>query len=380
MRINYNATAMVAANALTRNEKSLSASTQKLSSGYKINRAQDNPSGYALSRRMRAQITALSQSSDNASDGVNIIETADGALSEIQEMLQRMNELSVQAANGTLSSSDRKSIDVEVQEMKKEIQRVSDETEFNGQALLNGTFDLRGYTDNVNVKVQSYAEGMMSGSYSLQITGLTAASFDSNGYITADLATLGVTQPVTTVDHALPADVKVSSINDNTVTLTGSDGFSMTLALSADYATAANQNVTVDLTGIGAMTLQVGANEGQTIDVNIRNVSVSSLGLTSMNVLTQDSSDAGISKVGEAIRIVSEVRSRLGAFQNRLESTGASNDTAVENMTSAMSSITDVDMAEEYSRYSTYQILEQASTSVLAQANKQPSDVLQLLQ
>lgn len=387
MKINYNATAMIACNSLTRNENNLSASTAKLSSGYKINRAQDNPSGYALSRRMRAQIAGLSQSGDNASDGANIIETADGALSEVQNMLQRINELCVQAGNGTLSDVDRSSIDVEIQQMKDEIQRVSDETEFNGQTLLNGTFALRGYTDNKNVKVQSYDSSITAGkAYSIGIGSTDTGgviNFDSNGYITTDISklTLNIPTSVTvdgsTVTNKVPADAKIESISDNGITITGSAGFSVTLALSKDYD---GTDVQLDLTGLGAMTVQIGANEGQTLDIDIPDVGISALGMTSLNAKTQDSATEGIGRVSKALEIVSAVRGKLGAYQNRLESTGRSNDTAKENMTSALSNITDVDMAEEYSTYATYQILQQASTSVLSQANKQPSDVLQLLQ
>jgi flagellin len=302
-------------------------------------------------------------------------------------MLQRINELCVQAGNGTLSDVDRSSIDVEIQQMKDEIQRVSDETEFNGQTLLNGTFALRGYTDNKNVKVQSYDSSITAGkAYSIGIGSTDTGgviNFDSNGYITTDISklTLNIPTSVTvdgsTVTNKVPADAKIESISDNGITITGSAGFSVTLALSKDYD---GTDVQLDLTGLGAMTVQIGANEGQTLDIDIPDVGISALGMTSLNAKTQDSATEGIGRVSKALEIVSAVRGKLGAYQNRLESTGRSNDTAKENMTSALSNITDVDMAEEYSTYATYQILQQASTSVLSQANKQPSDVLQLLQ
>jgi len=377
MRVNYNTSAMVACNALNKNEKALSASTAKLSSGYKINSAKDNPSGYALSRRMKAQLASLTQAGENASDGVNILETADGALSEVQDMLQRINELCVEGANGTLSTNDRSSLDTEVQQLKQEVQRVADDTQFNGKSLLDGTFDLRGYTNNVNVKVQSYSDAVTSGTYSLTLSGLSSSSYDSNGYITSAAAS-SLSASATDSSGNAVTGLKVASVVDNTVTLTGDNGFS--LALNVDSSYTSGSAISVDLTGIGAMTIQVGANAGQTVDAQIPSVSLASLGITSLNALTETSATAGIGTIGDAIQDVSYIRSQLGAYQNRLESTGTSIDNTSQNMTAALSNITDVDMAEEYSEYSTQQVLVQASTSILAQANKRPAEILQLLQ
>lgn len=383
MRVSYNATAMVACNILNKNDKALSLSTQKLSSGYSINRAKDNPSGYALSRKMREQIASLSQASDNASTGIDIIETADGALAEVQEMLQRLNELCVQSANGTLTTADRSSLDTEVQELKEEIQRVADDTEFNGKALLDGTFSLRGYTSDIDVKVQNYAKSIDAGEYTVDLTGFLASSYDTEtGYIltedasgTSLISSYGVT--VTDSSGTAVTGIGISAITDNQVTITGDNNFSLTLTLD-EYISGSS--VTVDLTGIGAMSVQVGANEGQTIDITIQDTGLTALGITSLDALTEDSATAGIQTVSDAIQNISYVRSQLGAYQNRLESTEKSNDATGENMTSALSTIVDVDMAEEYSNYATYQVLTQATTSVLAQANKRPADVLQLLQ
>ena len=158
MRINYNATAMLAVNALNKNDSNLSVSTGKLSSGYKINRSKDDPSGYALSRKMRAQLEGLMQARDNSDTGVNIIKAVDGALSEMHDMLQRINELAIKGSTGTLSDGDRELADEEVQKLKEEIQRVSETFEFNGQKLLDGSFQLKGYTKNINVKIAGYDE------------------------------------------------------------------------------------------------------------------------------------------------------------------------------------------------------------------------------
>ena len=168
MRINYNVSAMLSNNALSTNDDLLSKSLERLSSGLKINHAKDNPAGLAMSKRMNAQIEGLSVANQNASDGVSIIEIADGAMTEISEMLQRINELSVKAANGTMTEDDRATIQDEVAQLKEEITRISDTTEFNGQKLLNGEFDLKGYTDKHEIKVNYCSPDVPVKEYTIQ--------------------------------------------------------------------------------------------------------------------------------------------------------------------------------------------------------------------
>ena len=370
MRINYNATAMVAVNALNKNDNAVSKSTERLSSGLKINRAKDNPSGYALSRRMKAQLEGLKQAGDNTSDGINIIETADGALGEIHDMLQRINELAVKSANGTWSDSDRKLMDEEVQQLKNEIERVSETTEFNGQKLLNGSFDLKGYTNNIDVKVSGYSDSVEKGIYKFTFNGI---SFDADGNINAKLEDITVTSDA----QNTVSDVSVAGVTENRITLVGSKGFEISFDLTSGYT---GTEFEADVTGLGAMTLQVGANEGQVLDLCIPDAGIKGLALHGEDVLTSENALKMIDTVSGAITKISSIRSKLGAYQNRLESTSTMLDITEENMTEAFSGITDVDMSEEYTNYSTYQILTQASTSVLAQANERPSQVLQLLQ
>ncbi|MGN0413830.1 MAG: flagellin [Lachnospiraceae bacterium] len=377
MRINYNATAMVAVNALNKNDSAVSKSTERLSTGLKINRAKDNPSGYALSRRMKAQLEGLKQAGDNTSDGINIIETADGAMGEIHDMLQRINELAIKSANGTWSDSDRTMMDEEVQQLKDEIQRVSETTEFNGQKLLNGSFDLKGYTTDINVKVSSYSEYVEKGIYKFSFEGLV---FDEDGNITTPIDQITVNTADNENDIAKGATI--SNVLENRITLAGSKGFEISFDIYKDYvdATGSGAPFEVDVTGLGAMTLQVGANEGQVLDLSIPDVGTKGLGIRQQDVLTSDNALQMIDAISDAIAKVSSIRSKLGAYQNRLESTSTMLDITEENMTEAFSGITDVDMSEEYTSYSTYQILTQASTSVLSQANERPSQVLQLLQ
>ena len=171
MRINYNAPAMRAHNALNIADNRVAASLQKLSSGYKVNSAKDNPSGYAIGRRMNTQITGVGVGRQNANTGISIIETADGALTEVHEMLQRMNELAVKGETGTLTTTDRMMLNQELQQLKAEVSRIAKDTEFNGQTLLDGSFDLKGYVKNdMAIKVGYYSDEVLDKEYIIDLS------------------------------------------------------------------------------------------------------------------------------------------------------------------------------------------------------------------
>jgi len=381
---------MITNNNLANNDSAVAKSLQRLSSGLKINSAKDNPAGLAMAKRMNAQLMGLSMANQNASDGVSIIETADGAMSEISEMLQRMNELAMKAANGVESDSDREVIQDEVKQLTAEITRVADSTEFNGQRLLNGEFSLKGYVDastataNINVKVYSYSSEVEKKVY--EIDELKVNTDPVTGEYKVEM-TLDAN------NGGFPKDV-TASFKDNLVTLKAVNGFEMTLDVSkCGNPPFTIENLKLDATGIGAMRLQVGANEGQVLEINIPKISLREMGLETkfvknengqeiwtLDVSTEDAATEAIDRIEGAIHFISGVRGQLGAYQNRLESTINSLDITSENMTGAYSRIMDVDMAEEMTNYTTAQVMTQAATSMLAQANERPSQVLQLLQ
>lgn len=377
MKINFNASAAIANNALTRNDNKLAASLGKLSSGYKITHAKDNPSGLAMAKRMNAQIAGVSVATDNAGDGISVIEIADGTMSEIHDMLQRLNELSVKASTGTLTEQDREIINNEAQQLKEEIDRISGEAEFNGQKILDGSFDLKGYTDNVDVKVAYYGDEVKAGQY--QVADLKIGT-DKDGELDSAKSSVTITGP----DGQTVAGVKVSGIDGNIATITGDNGFELKLEIRSgiqkDDVTTVNNFNKMELAGFGAMDTQIGANEGQQLGIRIPRISCLNMGIESLDLTTAEGATKAIDQVDAAIKYVSEARSRIGAYQNRLEHTVSSLDITSENMTAAYSRIMDTDMAEEMTEYTTLQVLSQASTSMLAQANERPSQVLQLLQ
>ncbi|MCM1184921.1 MAG: flagellin FliC3 [Lachnoclostridium sp.] len=368
MRINYNVSAMLSNNSLANNDSRLAASLERLSSGLKINHAKDNPAGLAMAKRMNAQIVGLSTASENANDGISVIEIADGALTEVADMLQRMNELCVKASTGTLGEDDRKTIQDEITQLKEEIDRVADTTEFNGQKLLNGEFERKGYCNEADIRVSYCSVELPAGKYKIGTLQKDPLQFvpaapTPDGYNDFPIGNPGYT----------------TEIKDDLLTIKGDNGFEMQLDMT-DAGTAAYTDVEVEIMDIGSLRLQVGANEGQTLEVSIPAMTARNMGIEKLDVSTADGAKYGIEQVKGAIQFVSRIRGRLGAYQNRLESTVNSLDITNENMTAAYSRIMDVDMADEMIQYTTNQVLTQAGTSMLAQANERPSQVLQLLQ
>ena len=584
MRINYNISSMIARNALNNNDDRLTASMQRLSSGLKINGAVDNPAGLAIARRMNAQIEGLKQANNNANDGLSVVNTADGAMSEMHSILQRMSELSIQAANGTNADTDREQIQMEIDQLINEIDRIAKTTEFNAQNLLDGSFAYKAYTNNENIKVKACGDGVVNGNYMINSISYShhaskITTYDKDGNIEkveddesykfnsedSIRNSLVTTSSIAKNAGTYPKDLKGFpegsnvSIDNSIITIKADDNFELKLdvnnrklnnqsvsansivststvtkyavtdtyrniiimdkdknaryniselslyyenangldsfkrpggtdgnynsynssktfsgseeenlkkigedlkdffkdkhpdceievtdvsydsnanGLKIDYtykntknptpggATTGiftfslntekdpnvtnkklddflyqksetvindykigdpasqneNKSIMLDVTGAGAMRLQVGANEGQVIAIDIPNLDAESLGVAGLDITTEDKATAAIDRIGDAINQLSAVRAKIGAYANRIEHTITNLDTTEENMTASYSQIMDVDMAKEMTEYSTVQVLVQASTSVLAQANERPQQVLQLLQ
>ncbi len=376
MKINYNVSAVVANAALTVNEKKFNVSTERLSTGYKVNHAKENPSGIAIAKRMNAQLKGLSQSKDNASTAVSVVSTAEGALTEIQSMIQRMNELSVQAATGTKTDSDRESLQAEIKELKEEIERMKNDTEFNGKKLLNGDCDLKGYADAKGIKVSYYSDETPVANYKFSLVNPIPLDQDGN----VDLKDGSVTLLQDGSENAFPKEAKITYDGDK-VTVTAANEFEITFKVDKNVTTTSQDgSISLDITGIGAMRVQIGANEGQVLAIRIPEVSLDTLGLSDIDISTQEGAQRAIELSKQANAYISSVRSRIGAYENRLEHTQSSLGVTEENVTSAFSRIMDTDMAEEMTEYANQQVLNQAGISVLTQANQRPAEVLQLLQ
>jgi flagellin len=539
MVVQHNLKAMNTNRQLGVSTNALSKSTEKLSSGYRINRAADDAAGLAISEKMRSQIRGLNQASSNSQDGISMIQTAEGALQESHSILQRMRELAVQAANGTETDEDRQNLQDEITQLQSELDRISTDTEFNTMKLLDGSLnggggsvteagpkygaydtDLQGFvtSDVVGVKIATNTTATQGGESAIwdntgktltlnlhANTTYTEAELDklikeakqedssatqspahvelnlNNGTYTASGNTTGANGTTAAGVKATKKDVAITAasagnfVGANKITITANkygadnnitinlyfdkeDGQeSFELKTAATYNTNGSLNAkgqydlhlatgveytsgdiekllakggfsasvtlsgpdpdqpstlfvtqktttaqTIALTsgaGLGdtdaflgqknydfksggdGVTLQVGANFGQTISFGIGDMGAKSLGVdgTKVNVATQTGAQNALDKIDGAIGTVSKQRSLLGAIQNRLEHTIANLDNTAENLQAAESAIRDVDMADEMVQYSKNNIIQQAATSMLAQANQSNQGVLSLL-
>ncbi len=494
MRINNNIMALNAHRQLAINQSNASKSMEKLSSGFRINRAGDDAAGLAISEKMRGQIRGLKQAQRNAQDGISLIQTAEGALNETHAILQRMRELAVQAANDTNTEVDRSEIQKEINELIDEIDRIANQTQFNTKHLLNGTFTGTFHiganeTQSITLTIGNMAAGRApevtfdTPTIDAKLVGASVSSvagFDESGQVTFSVihsageeakhasATFTVNDVPQSADTimiagkviAFSADGNKIGDEDHTINLTGlttAEGVANAIAnltidgvdISADGAVvtvkaeepgAAGNSIEIDAFGTkkaltggvdavpsglsatinGEAVLQTvasGAGEityttasgksvtadlgafvlnGETVNIvfnvtvedvpddekglqvgqlKVENVTKDSVG----GIMTQAGADKAITVINDAIEAVSAERSKLGAYQNRLEHTISNLGTSAENLQAAESRIRDLDMAEEIMAFTKNNILQQAATAMLAQANMAPQSVLQLL-
>lgn len=464
MRINHNISAQLANVNLKKSDSKMSAALERLSSGYKINKAADDSAGMAISNKMRTQIRSLNQASRNGDDGVSVIQTAEGALSEIENILQRTRELAVQAANDTYTIDDRKAVQEEIDALLDEVDRIASTTEFNGKSLLDGTCSRVVTFDEVGMDCLSVSDSVASGTYSIKVDAMPTfaeaeitinrGSADQSVSINGTSIEIPVTMTASELDNCMIdvcdklgfdvtittsgevytltsraagssqfLDISGASVTpsaycnrvdgiiygkDAEVTLAASasctpdfsssavtyvsgenicikDSLGFEMNLSLEKGASAGSEFTFTVYDAGSLTLQIGANEHQTLDINFYEVSCRMLKLREadgddlVNVCSGKGATQAITVFDDAIRTISAYRSSLGAYENRLNSTVGSLDVSEENITEAMSRIMDTDMAIAMTEYTQYDVLTQAATSILAQANNRPQTVMSLL-
>lgn len=402
MRIQHNIMAMNAYRNYANNTSALSKNLEKLSSGYKINRAGDDAAGLAISEKMRAQITGLDKAQDNAKDGISLVQTAEGALTEVHDMLNRMYELAEQSANGTFEDgTDRKQLQKEVDQLKSEINRIADSANFNGIKLLDGSMAANGTTkingaavgSKAGVDVSIVADSLFAEDDTRSELKFSLTAVSNNAADGAKVTKNGVTislkkgQEYSATDiQALLAKAKTSgtgvsddmleSVQNATVSGTGiTNGSKAWTSLAKSSGTAQpNQGK--------PLTLQIGdtSDSFNQLKVGIKDCHVDALGLTDMKIGDQDSAANALDKIKSAINYVSDVRGTLGATQNRLDHTINNLSVMQENIQDAESTIRDTDVADEMMAYTKNNILIQSAQAMLAQANQVPQGVLQLLQ
>ncbi|NFO11368.1 flagellin [Clostridium botulinum] len=409
MIINHNMNAMNAHRNMGMNTVNSGKSMEKLSSGLRINRAGDDAAGLAISEKMRGQIRGLDQASRNSQDGISMIQTAEGALNETHSILQRMRELSVQSSTDTNVKADRTAIQEEMNQLTKEIDRIANNTEFNTQKLLDGSFSGKfqigangGQSLDLTIgKLDSASLGLTSTSVVKEEVTLAGGSNLADGVYTVDGTTLrdskgnnvGTVAADKLTINTKETTVTTTSINDK-ATITVKDGKAEIknnigttgTSLAAGSYKISGTDVIKDNVVVGSV------KDANTITVDGKDITDADLGfkvgelkagaefsINGADVSSREKASGTIESVNNAIESVSKERSKLGAVQNRLEHTINNLNTSSENLQASESRVRDVDMAKEMMAFSKNNILSQAAQAMLAQANQQPQGVLQLL-
>ena len=400
MRINQNIAAFNAYRNLSATNNAQQKSLEKLSSGFRINRAADDAAGLSISEGLRSQVGGLKVATRNAQDGVSVVQTAEGALNEVHSILQRMRDLAVQASNsGSQDLSARTAANTEFTELNKELDRIGNTTRFGGQELLKGapasvtgavvvgsagthtvtgssndTFSIAGVFDKSSGDVTLVAGGngdvtVAAGTYSSAGEYQTAIQNGIDNTLTAAGLEAGTVKATVSDegDGVWKVGLETTGLDSGTPTFTTS------LSNVAGIESATSNSQTDAFSG----TFQIGANQGETLDVSFTSVNSTALGTDSLSLI--DGAPAAITSIDSAIQSVSTTRAKLGAYQNRFEHTIANLQVTQENLAASESRIRDTDMAEEMVNFTRNQILAQAGTAMLAQANQMPQSVLSLL-
>ncbi|MDA0271033.1 MAG: flagellin [Chloroflexi bacterium] len=392
MIINTNAAALNAQRNLSTTNSKMGKTLEQLSSGLRINRAADDAAGLAISEKMRAQVRGMQQGMRNAQDGVSMLQTAEGALDEVHSILQRVRELSVQAGNSTLSSSDRQAIGEEMVALRAEVDNIGTRTRFNGLSLLNGSLSVGLAGASTADAVTSVANGATVSVASIDVGnaegGRTYALSNVGAVLTATTTAAGYTRAETFTVQDMGANATQSvTFEELGVTLNLTHDANAGNVTGAGIATSFDGS-TVVTTAASAATFRVGSEVGDDISLSFDDMSSGALGgaskldaLIANNnaVSTTAEADTLLASVDEAIQQVSTFRAKLGARQNQLETAINSLGVSVENLSASESRIRDADIAQVSSDMVTRQIMQQAGVSVLSQANTAPQSILRLL-
>jgi flagellin len=413
-RVNNNIDAFIAQRNLTMTGMAMSKSIEKLSSGLRINRAGDDAAGLSISEKLKAQVTGLNQATRNAQDGISMVQTTEGALNEVQSILQRMRELGVQGSNGTLSTDDRNAISSELGQLKSEIDRIAKVTDFNGLKLLSGqnatsasngaivgnmtasgaiTTDLAAVTASFNQGVNT----LQAGTYTLTFTSATSGSVSATGTVQSVSVFNGsVTQSfnvsgtgLVNLGNGVQVSISNTVGNGDTLSFTVSAGAvakagaqQSILQIGANSSSAEQLNVSVS--AVGTSYIGDGTGSGNPNQYSVKTLSdaigqVQNLLSATATSNVQNAMLALVDSSAQALKDISGIRGVLGASQNRLEHTIANLGVAQQNLSASQSQIADVNMASEMVNFTKTQILQNAGTSILTQANQAPQAVLKLL-
>jgi len=392
--INTNIPSLNAQRNLTASAGSLATSMQRLSSGLRVNSAKDDAAGLAIAERMSVQTRGFSVAARNANDGISLAQTAEGALGKVGDMLQRMRELAVQSANSTNSAADRTALQAEVKQLADEIDRVGKTTTFNNQKILNGSFAGAVFQvgansgDNITVGAltNSTATGLADIDFSLNTAnaGISASSITTLTAIASGTLSIsisgGSSYDLGAIDAASTGDERLGQVVEAINRKTADTGVTayLTKADNGTYSVDLYSS-TLNTSGVGASVSLVGFSATTTGVSASTLAAATSTGIDTLSVTTQSNSWIALKKLDSAIDQVNSARAKLGAVQSRFESAVGNIGIMVENISASRGRIMDADFAKETANLSRTQILQQAGTAMVAQANQLPQGVLALL-
>jgi flagellin len=373
--INTNVMSLNSQRNLSSSGAELATSLQRLSSGLRINSAKDDAAGLAISQRFTTQIRGMDQAARNANDGISLAQTAEGAMGEIGNNLQRIRELAVQSRNATNSATDRAALNAEAQQLKSEIDRVSSQTNFNGVKLLDGSFANQTFQVGANqgetITVGSIVDASSASLGTFSRASVTGAAATTFGAVTAGDLTIngtsvgGIAADTSASERAASVRTAVNSVSDTTGVYAVNDTATTVTLVST------TQDITIGLAGTADT-----ASTGLTAATTAR---TSNTGFAALDISTTAGADTAMQSMDAALSAINTARANMGAIQNRFSSVVANLSATSENLSAARSRIQDADFAKESAQLTRNQILQQAGTAMLAQANQAPQGVLSLL-
>jgi len=375
LNINTNAASLAVQRNLSTSGMGQQTAMERLSSGLRINSAKDDAAGVAIADRMNAQVRGLNVASRNINDGLSLAQTAESALGKVSDSLQRIRELAVQSRNATNNATDRAALNTEAQQLKSEIDRVATTTQFNGVNLLDGSFTNKAFqvgankgeqitmnsiVDASSTNLGSYTQASVTGAAATAFTAITAGDLTINGTsvgaVAADGSATARATSLRTAINSVSDTTGVYAVNDTATTVTLSSSSAITVAFAGASATTATTGLTAATTATTTTT-----------------------GFGTLDLTTTAGADTAMTAMDAALTAVNTARSTMGAYQSRFEVAAANNDSLSTNLATARGRIVDTDFAKETAALTRGQVLQQAGTAMLSQANQLPNNVLSLL-
>lgn len=381
LTVNTNIASLNTQRNLNSSSKALDTSLQRLSTGSRINSAKDDAAGLQISNRLSSQINGLNVAVKNSNDGISMAQTAEGALQQSTSILQRMRDLALQSANGSNSDEERKALNSEVTELKKELNRISNTTTFGGKKLLDGSFETTTFqvgsaaNETISVKIDEMSTDSLTGKYYegdvAAVTGTATASGTASVSMTVDGKTVTVETTIASGTTAVQAARQLgAAINDANLGVGAFVDDTGAMKIISQDKDGSNELTALTITGAPA---------GLTFGGYTAATAVTTDKISDIDVSSVQNSQEAVLVIDQAIQSIDSQRADLGAVQNRFENTIGNLQNIAENVSAARGRIQDTDFAAETANLSKNQVLQQAGTAILAQANQLPQAVLSLL-